>query len=193
MLAATALLQRREAIARILTLTEDTSLLPPPYERQLWERYIRGDVALEDIPALFASRVHHILYRSRATHLFEEGDLTRLVTTSRANNARRDITGLLCYCDGYFVQYLEGPELAVLDLYDIIQQDPRHERIETLSNAAGPTRWFDDWRLALTTPPPTALYWMLPHLEARMHTLGQPQIPITDPYLLTLLESFNNL
>jgi hypothetical protein len=65
----------------------------------------------------------------------------------------RIATGLLCYCDGYFVQLLEGPETAVLELYALIQCDPRHEQVETLHDEAGPTRWFADWRMALTTPP----------------------------------------
>ena len=186
------LIRRRRAVAWVLALTENTRFAPPPYEQLLLDRYVRGEIALQQIPEMFASRVHHILYRSRATHLFTEAELTDLVKQSGPYNAYHDITGLLCYCDGHFVQLLEGPERAVLELYDSIRRDPRHEQVETLSNAAGPTRWFADWRMALTTPPPTAFYWLVSHLEAREHTLVLPQVPITDPYLLTLLEAFSH-
>jgi hypothetical protein len=187
------LLRRQKAVAWVLTLTENTRLAPHPYEQHLLNRFAQGEITLDDIPPLFAARVHHILYRSRATHPFTQEQLTDLVTHARAYNTYSDITGLLCYCDGTFVQLLEGPEASVLELYAAICQDPRHEQIETLSDTAGPTRWFADWRMALTTPPPTAFYWLLSYLEARGHSLVLPQVPISDPYLLTLLQAFSGL
>lgn len=188
-----ALLQRRKAVAWVLTLTENTRLAPHTYEQHLLDRYAHGELTLDDIPRLLATRVHHILYHSRATHPFTATELTDLVTQSRPYNTYHDITGLLCYCDGHFVQLLEGPEAAVLELYAAIRQDTRHEQVQTLSDMAGPTRWFADWRMALTSPPPTDCHWLLSHLEARQHTLVQPQIPITDPHLLTLLQAFSSL
>ncbi|UOG74564.1 BLUF domain-containing protein [Hymenobacter tibetensis] len=187
------LLRRQKAVAWVLTLTENTRFTPHPYEQHLLERFAQGEIALDDIPSLFAARVHHILYRSRATHPFTQEQLTDLVAHSRPYNTYSDITGLLCYCDGTFVQLLEGPEASVLELYAAICQDPRHEQIETLSDAAGSTRWFADWRMALTTPPPTTFYWLISHLEAREQALVQPQFPITDPHLLTLLQAFSRL
>jgi hypothetical protein len=185
--------RRQQAVTWVLTLTENTRLAPRPYEQLLLDRYAQGEIALDDIPPLFASRVHHILYRSRATHSFTDTELTELVAHSRPYNTYSDITGLLCYSDGYFVQFLEGPEMAVLELYAAIQQDPRHEQVETLSDAAGSARWFADWRMAVVSVSPPEFYWLLSHLEARKHTLIQPQIPIMDPYLLTLLEAFSTL
>jgi hypothetical protein len=185
--------ERRKAVAWVLTLTENTQLAPHAYEHQLLEGYIRGEVALEDIPALLAARVHHILYHSRATIPITEAHLTELVTQCRPYNTYCDITGLLCYGDGHFVQLLEGPEAAVLELYAAICLDPQHEQVETLHEGAGPTRWFADWRMALTCLVPTDLYWLLSHREARQQALVQPRFPITDPHLLTLLQAFSSL
>jgi hypothetical protein len=103
------LIRRRKAVAWVLTLTENTRFAPPPYEQRLLDRYVDGEISLEEIPELFASRVHHILYRSRATHPFTEAELTDLVSQSGPYNAYHDITGLLSYGDGHFVQLLEGP------------------------------------------------------------------------------------
>lgn len=188
-----ALLQRRRAIAWVLTLTEQTLLSPHSYEQHLLDRYAQGEIGLDDIPQLLASRVHHILYRSRATHPFSADELTELVAHSRPYNTYRDITGLLCYSDGHFVQLLEGPESSVLELYALIRQDPRHEQIETLSDTAGPTRWFADWRMALVTTSYSEFYWLLTQLETRNANLVVPQRPITNPHLLTLLQAFSTL
>ena len=81
-----ALLQRRKAVAWVLTLTEQTRLAPDSYEQQLLYRYTQGEIALDDIPQLLASSVHHILYRSRATRTLSEEELTELVTHSRPYN-----------------------------------------------------------------------------------------------------------
>lgn len=188
-----ALLQRRKAVAWVLTLTEKTLLAPHFYEQQLLDRYAQGETELDDIPQLLASRIHHILYRSRATRLVTEAELTELVAHSRPYNTYMDITGLLCYGDGHFVQFLEGPEASVLELYAAIRQDPRHEQIEILSDTAGPTRWFADWRMALATTSSSEFYWLLTHLEAHQLALVQPQCPITDPHLLTLLHAFRTV
>lgn len=91
------------------------------------------------------------------------------------------------------MQLLEGPETAVRALYATIRQDPRHEQVRTLSEGAGPTRWFADWRMALALVSPPEFYWLLTHLEARQQQLVQPQFPISDPHLLTLLHAFRRL
>jgi hypothetical protein len=42
----------------------------------------------------------------------------------------------------------------VLDLYAAIRRDLRYEQVETLSDAAGPTHWFVDWRMTLVSVSP---------------------------------------
>jgi hypothetical protein len=82
--------RRRQAVAWVLTLTENTRFAPRPYEQLLLDRYAHGEITLDEIPTLFASRVHHVLYRSRATHPFTEAELTDLVTHSRPYNTYTD-------------------------------------------------------------------------------------------------------
>lgn len=185
--------QRQQAIAWVLTLTENTRLAPRTYERQLLEGYTRGELPLEAIPELLASGVHHLLYRSRATHLFSAAQLTEIITHAHPYNTYCNITGILWYGDGQFVQVLEGPEDAVLELYAAIRQDPRHEQVETLYDAAGPTRWFADWRMALTCLPPATFHGLLAQLDARQPSPDLPSAPLTEPHLLTLLQAFSCL
>lgn len=185
--------QRRRALAWALTLTQDTSLAPGPDEQALLERYARGELSLSELLTLAEPPVHHVLYRSQAVQPYHEPRLRALLDESRAYNQQHALTGLLCYGDGFFVQVLEGPPEAVRALYARIQRDPRHQYVRTLSEGRAPQRWFADWRLAYVQSEPLEMYWLISYLEARHHALPVPQVPITDPHLLTLLDAFRHL
>ena len=49
-----------------------------------------------------------LVYVSAARKLFDEAELSALLTQCRANNARLGVTGVLLYADGNFMQALEG-------------------------------------------------------------------------------------
>lgn len=182
---------RRRAIAWAVALTAETPLAPGPYEWELLEAYAQGTHSLNQVLALLDHRVHHLLYRSRAVQAFTAADLTVLQEESLAWNAAHDITGLLCYSDGHFVQVLEGSAEHVHTLFAKIQQDRRHYQVQALSDRASDRRWFADWRMAMVETEPQDFHWLLGYLEARGHNLVQPQIPITEPHLTTLLAAFS--
>ena len=62
----------------------------------------------------------HLVYISSARRLFTTEELRDLLAVSRRNNAREDVTGMMLYRGGSFMQVLEGPQDAVLDLYQRI-------------------------------------------------------------------------
>jgi len=155
-----------------------------------WAIALTRAPANDALPELATGPVEHILYCSRARHPFSEDQLADLFEQTRANNARCDITGLLCYSDGYFVHVLEGPTLEVERLYALIERDPRHHHVRLLSRGAGPLRRFPDWRVALTKAPQD-FYWLTTCFEARLSQLLVPQIPILEPSLMTLLHIFS--
>ena len=72
-------------------------------------------------------RLAGVLYCSQATDEMSGAQLRRIVKTSRMNNTRREITGLLVYGGGMFMQWLEGPRYEVRKLVASIALDPRHE------------------------------------------------------------------
>jgi hypothetical protein len=88
-----------------------------------------------------------LVYLSSATQLFNEVALQDLLRTSRDNNARLDITGLLLYKDGNFIQALEGPEDAVRTLYKKIARDPRHTGLSTVVDETITERHFPNWSM----------------------------------------------
>ncbi|ODB95249.1 hypothetical protein A3197_18015 [Candidatus Thiodiazotropha endoloripes] len=86
-------------------------------------------------------------YISRATRLMNESALTELLDQARNINEIEDITGLLLYKDGSFVQVLEGDSDNVGKIYRRIQHDIRHHQVKTLYQQEIQTRDFPDWRM----------------------------------------------
>lgn len=88
-----------------------------------------------------------IVYVSAATVPLSEDELEALLTKSRCNNPQKDITGILLYHDGNFMQIIEGPKQAAIELYARIQVDPLHKSVITLLSQAAEQRLFADWSM----------------------------------------------
>lgn len=88
-----------------------------------------------------------LVYASSAIQPFSRPDLEDLLATSRENNARAGITGMLLYKDGNFMQVLEGDEEAVRELYDKIAADPRHKGEILLQQGFTEERQFPEWSM----------------------------------------------
>ena len=78
----------------------------------------------------------------------EAPDPVRILATSRRNNHRDSITGLLYSDDARFLQVLEGPEPKVEEAFARIQADPRHRALVLLSRRTVEAREFGDWDMA---------------------------------------------
>lgn len=65
------------------------------------------------------------------------------------NNRRLDITGLLLYGGGHFMQLLEGEREVIEDLFERICSDPRHHDVHRLLTFPVENRLFDDWSMSL--------------------------------------------
>ena len=89
----------------------------------------------------------HLVYVSSAARLMNDAELVELLRQCRDNNARRDVTGMLLYKDGNFIQALEGPERAVTELHARIARDPRHRQMITLLQEPTSERDFTGWSM----------------------------------------------
>lgn len=89
-----------------------------------------------------------IVYASSALCSFNEAELLALMEISAANNARVDVTGILLYKGGNFMQVLEGEESAVMTVYDRITRDPRHRGVLPFMKGNIPRRDFPRWSMA---------------------------------------------
>lgn len=92
-----------------------------------------------------------LLYLSSAAIKFSDNDLIGLLAKARENNTRLNVTGMLLYHDGNFLQVLEGEEAAVRPLFEKISQDPRHQSIIKLIERPLTERQFGAWSMAFRT------------------------------------------
>jgi len=119
----------------------------------------------------------YIAYCSAAMELMSSADLAGLLKTSRVNNERAGITGMLLYREGSFIQVMEGPEAAVLALYETILHDRRHRNLIKLAQAPIAARSFDQWAMGFRDTrdlsPADFAAWS-PYLDAPVddHTFG---------------------
>ena len=90
--------------------------------------------------------IRHVIYISKPTH-FDHLVLENILTKSRAKNLSAGITGNLVYHADLFLQLLEGPHLAVHELYETILADNRHSEIIKLRDGSFNRRLFASWAM----------------------------------------------
>ena len=94
--------------------------------------------------------VFQIVYISFSTPSFDQHGETAcmdILTTARKFNSENNITGMLLYKAGVFLQLLEGDKKDVLSLFGRIATDPRHESISTLLTQVSNERIFEHWSM----------------------------------------------
>lgn len=91
--------------------------------------------------------IYRLVYVSSAIQEFSKGDLLELLEVARRNNAAADVTGLLLYKAGNFMQVLEGEKARVEALYRKISRDLRHDGCFILLEEEAETRMFEDWSM----------------------------------------------
>lgn len=93
--------------------------------------------------------VFQIVYVSSAVRPFSPADLVDLLAQARPRNAAADVTGMLLYHDGNFMQLLEGSEKQVRTTHERIKTDPRHTGMITLIQGPASERICGDWSMGL--------------------------------------------
>lgn len=70
-----------------------------------------------------------------------------LLEQSREINKSLDITGMLLYAGGNFIQLLEGPKESVEEIYDRITHDDRNKNNIVIIKKDKKQRLFDQWSM----------------------------------------------
>ena len=115
-----------------------------------------------------------IVYCSAAAHSIGRAELAAILETSRRNNTRNELCGMLLYSGGSFFQVLEGEEQKIDELMVALENDQRHRQITVIIREPIAERSFCDWSMG---------YADISAIEA-----GQ----ITDFQYLTFLFSFSS-
>jgi len=79
-------------------------------------------------------------------------DPANILATSRRNNARARVTGLLFFDGKRFLQALEGDDAVVDETFARIQRDDRHHALVVLSSREIERREFGEWAMAFNAP-----------------------------------------
>lgn len=88
-----------------------------------------------------------LVYASSASQIFSDEQLVALLQPASIKNRRLDVTGMLLYKEGNFLQAIEGSPEAVAGLYATICQDPRHRGILKLLEQPIQERQFPHWTM----------------------------------------------
>ena len=95
-----------------------------------------------------------LIYASRSTECFHEHEIPELLQHGRIANARQEITGMLLYIAGSFLQLLEGPPETVDAVVGKIRLDKRHAQLTVIARESIPERTFEGWTLMHKTLDP---------------------------------------
>lgn len=93
-----------------------------------------------------------LIYSSEATRDLPISDLEVMLAQSRARNTLRDVTGVLVFVEGVFLQILEGSRDAVVALMEKIGRDERHTNLKVFHEEEIEKRTFGAWRMAFVSP-----------------------------------------
>lgn len=88
-----------------------------------------------------------LIYVSSAHQELSDAELDAILESSVRHNTPQQVTGLLLYSAGGFMQVLEGETAAVEETYSRICRDPRHKNILELAREEIAGREFDRWAM----------------------------------------------
>ena len=110
------------------------------------------------IAAKDESDLRCIVYLSTATKPMTDAEIEDLLVSARKFNATQNVTGILFYLDGNFVQYIEGTEDALCKVYQRITRSSMHKAIVQKVNESIAVRNFPHGFLGFTTMTKYALF-----------------------------------
>ncbi len=91
--------------------------------------------------------LYYIIYQSIPSSEVTQEVVDQITKESINWNTPRNITGILLYHDGKFLQYIEGDEDEVVKVFELIRKDSRHHTIEQKVVGYTKERVFSEWSM----------------------------------------------
>jgi hypothetical protein len=130
--------------------------------------------------------MEYIVYVSTAKRLLSEKELIGLLKVSRTNNKKYNVTGILLYCQGTFMQVLEGDKNSIDQIYKAIELDQKHKNVIKLASGISKKRNFPDWPMAFASVTPETLQ----EIEGFLSSPDQNLYDDTDHITISMLKTF---
>lgn len=90
-----------------------------------------------------------LIYVSNRKSNCTEQEIEKILESCKKNNPPLGITGVLLYNDKVFLQLVEGEYKIIIDTYDKIKNDDRHEKCVMLSCGIIKEKSFSSWNMGL--------------------------------------------
>lgn len=94
--------------------------------------------------------LYRLFYISRLIkkNIFDEENIAnQIVSNAILNNTKIRITGAMTFDGNDFAQILEGEKSVVLELYEKIKADPRHDNITLIKGQDIKKRHYQKWAM----------------------------------------------
>ena len=95
--------------------------------------------------------IHQLVYESHPTEALNKEQLRDILTKSQFKNIRLNLSGLLVFHAGKFMQLLEGGKKEVGELFEAIRRDPRHTDIKVVLESDCQFRSMPSWVMGLSS------------------------------------------
>ena len=103
------------------------------------------------LQVIFLPVMKYLIYLSTAVYLMTDTKLLELLNIAREKNKKHNVTGVLLYSEGTFLQVLEGMPEDVDLIFKEIERDRRHKNIIKLIDEPLAKRNFPNWSMGFST------------------------------------------
>lgn len=95
--------------------------------------------------------MEYLVFISTARKLMSDDELLDLLQSARLKNTENNITGMLLYSEGTFMQVLEGKKEDIHRVYNAIQADKRYRNIIVMITGMLNKRIFSKWSMSFAS------------------------------------------
>ena len=113
----------------------------------------------------------YLIYLSTSVCHLSEQELIKLLKTARERNKKHDVTGVLLYSGGTFVQVLEGTPEDVDYIFNLIERDLRHRNIIKLVEELTEERNFSEWSMGFSSASPEITRTLAGYITSIKHVV----------------------
>lgn len=126
-----------------------------------------------------------VLYSSKTNTDLTMREINHILEVSRRNNSKNNVTGILLYRNGEFLQLLEGDEINVHYTLKKIMDDQRHSDINIFFDKVVERRLFTNWSMAFKTE-----FDYNPEIDDRLNELKSAPSISGNLSMMSFLNSF---
>ncbi len=134
--------------------------------------------------------INYLIYISAAKSFISRREINNILASAKQYNPEHDITGILLYHDDFFLQMLEGPNLALEKLFSRIKADPRHTCLYEPLRGSIPKRFFPKWSMGFSQFDQVSEKSRINTFSNLLEKLAEEQNPYETEDRLDFLRSF---